>query len=417
MRPIRPRAALATAAAVAAGVLVPLTLSAAPAHAGVLLVKPTDTIQVTMRGNGHGHGLSQYGARGAAEAGLSYPKIVHFYYPHTRLKRLAPSAIRVRLSGFGKTTEVGAYSRLTVSGVSGVLPTAGVRRYRLVADSGSGLTLQQLRSAKGSTWRTYRSGLASQASFHRTNGHALRLWETDRTSTFYRGSLRAVRAAAHGSSAGVYTVNRISLDRYTAGVVPREMPASWERAAVRSQAVAARTYGRYGVEHPQSASYDLCDSTQCQVYGGLYRYDSNGHQVWSDYWPAASATSNYVLTYKGATIFSQFSASDGGWTVDGGQPYLTAHADPYDHDATGNPYVLYSKRVRVSTIAAYFGLATVTRIAITKRDGHGAWGGRVTAGNVTGTTSGRKSRQLNIDGFDLQFAVGAGTTWLSLSSV
>ncbi len=42
----------------------------------------------TGRGSGHGVGLSQWGARGMAEAGYSYKEILKHYYPGARLKKL-----------------------------------------------------------------------------------------------------------------------------------------------------------------------------------------------------------------------------------------------------------------------------------------------------------------------------------------
>jgi len=40
------------------------------------------------RGSGHGVGMSQWGARGMAEAGYSYKEILRHYYPGARLKKL-----------------------------------------------------------------------------------------------------------------------------------------------------------------------------------------------------------------------------------------------------------------------------------------------------------------------------------------
>jgi SpoIID/LytB domain protein len=241
----------------------------------------------------------------------------------------------------------------------------------------------------------------------------MRLFRTGGASTFYYGRLRAIRAATTGSASGVYTVNRVSYDAYTQGVVPREVPSSWPRAAVDAQAIAARTYGDYAVNHPLSADYDICDTTQCQVYGGHAYYDANIQEQWRDYPPAATDTSNRVLRYKGTPVFSQFAASNGGWSVAGTQPYLVAKADPYD-TASGDPYFLYKKAVSVKTIATAFGLHTVTSIAFTTRDSHGTWGGRVLTGSVHGTDALGHARSVPFGGSDFAAAIGAGTTWMHL---
>ena len=63
-------------------------------------------------------------------------------------------------------------------------------------------------------------------------------------------------------------MNVLRLDDYVKGVVPREMPASWPPAAVRAQAVAARTYAAFDRAAHPTRYYDTCDTTSCQVYGG-----------------------------------------------------------------------------------------------------------------------------------------------------
>jgi SpoIID/LytB domain protein len=388
----------AVAACVAA-----LLVNAGPANARPsLAVDPKGSIRLDVMGNGHGHGLSQYGARGAANAGLSYDRIVHFYYPGTKLTTLDPSHIRVLLGGTGSTTTVGGYPHLKVTGVDGELP-ASADKYQLVAGKHDGLKLREL---TGGTWRTYAAGLPDGARFSRTNRYSIRLYLPDGSSTRYSGSLAAYRS----SSGGVYTVNRVSLDRYTAGVAPREMPASWQRAAVHAQAVAARTYGYYAVLHPRSSRYDICDSTQCQVYGGHKHYYSDGNVAYTDYPAAVHGNENQVLTYQGSVIFAQFSASDGGYTADGGQPYLIAQPDPYDNAASGDPYLGYERSSSTSTIASYFGLRKVTGLTITKRDGHGAWGGRVLDADLKGTDANGNASTVHATGYDLQYAFGLGST-------
>jgi peptidoglycan hydrolase-like amidase len=388
--------------ALGTAVVVTATWLAAPAGAETITL-PTGSVTVHLRGNGHGHGLSQYGARGAAIAGLSATKILAFYYPGTSLVTLGSSTVRVLLSGTGTTTTVSAQSGLSVSGVSGALPTAGISRYRLIA-SGSTVALQRFTSA----WATVRSGLPAGASFSRSAG-TVRLYRTDGSSTVYRGALSAVR-----SGGGVITVNRVSLDGYTAGVVPREIPASWQATAVHAQAIAARSYGRNAVESHVGQTYDICDTTQCQVYGGMTHYDAAGNVLWTEDLAALSGNANMVLRYNGQTILAQFSASNGGWSVDGGQPYLVARADPYDNAASGDPYLSYTRSVPVSSIASHYGLAKATAVQITARDGHGVWGGRMTAGFVNGTDAQGHAQQIATTGFGLQAAMGVGTTWFTV---
>ncbi|UUZ58056.1 hypothetical protein [Nocardioides sp. B-3] len=63
-----------------------LTTLAAPAEARRVETFPVSgaaTITITGHGYGHGKGLSQYGAEGAAQQGLTWRQIIDFYYPGT----------------------------------------------------------------------------------------------------------------------------------------------------------------------------------------------------------------------------------------------------------------------------------------------------------------------------------------------
>ena len=398
------------AVAVTGALVTAVTVSPGAAGAStVTMAAKTKSVTVTWRGNGHGHGLSQYGARGAAAAGLTYRQIVAFYYPHTTLVKQKEPSIRVLLADFGSTTTVAGWAGLRVTGVSGTLPSVGVARYRLVADAKSGLTLQQLRSAKGSHWTTYRTGLKNRAAFTRGAGHSVQVLAPNGTSNLYRGAVRAVRTTTTGAGA-VNSVNAVGLERYTAGVAPREMPASWARQAVDSQAIAARTYAQYAIEHPRNRDWDICDTTACQVYGGYAYLDPAGRVAWRDDTTGVLDTSNLVVRYRGAAIFAQFSASNGGWSTDGGQPYLVAKADPYDTAAlSGDPYLAMTHTVTLASLARYYGLTKITKI-VTSTNGHGAWGGRTTGATVYGVRSG-KAVQVRATGFGLADALGAWTDW------
>ena len=184
----------------------------------------------------------------------------------------------------------------------------------------------------------------------RRAGHAVR----DRTSrrVAYRGTLRAIKGD---------TVNILPLDDYLKGVVPREVPASWKPAAVQAQAVAARTYAAFGRREPQASHYQICDTTACQVYGGYSDEETASNT-------AIAATAGQILTSGGLPAFTQFSASNGGWTSPGGFPYLPAKADPFDTVfRTGWTATVTAARWRRPARARHLPAAEVTR------DGNGQW--------------------------------------------
>lgn len=400
-------------AALGAAVLVVggATLLSAPAGATVSTsLAVLKNFRVDLRGNGHGHGMSQYGAQGAAEQGLGYRRILHFYYPGTRIRSLPARDVRVLISRHtGGPIVIAAQRGLHVDGIAGTLPTAGVRRYKFVAGRRAGIGLYALR---GGQWHKVRYGLPATTRIHRHG--PVRVFLGDGSSTAYRQNVLAVRRTPHGAT-GLLAVNRVSIDDYVAGVVPREMPASWDAAALKAQAVAARTYALYSMLHSSSSSaYDICDTSNCQVYGGAVHYYPDGSVAWTDDQAALTGDENQYLYYRGAPILAQFSASNGGWTADGGELYLPAQADPYDTAAI-DPYALYHETISSSSVASYFGLAKLTGITIVKRDGHGAWGGRVVTAQVTGRDAAGASTTVTTDGPDLQWAMGVGTDWLRLT--
>src|SRR4051794_29191757 len=181
---------------VLAGAACVSTVAASPA-AGVRVsetvrIGTAKTLSVSYRGNGHGHGMSQYGARGAARAGLSYRQILAFYYPGTSLVAMPHRIIRVKLAGTGATTTIAAQSHITVTGVRGFLPFTGIRRYRLIADAKAGLTLQRLAAKPGSAWTNVRTSLPNRAEFYRHGRVPTVVYLTNGTSTAYDGYVRAV---------------------------------------------------------------------------------------------------------------------------------------------------------------------------------------------------------------------------------
>ena len=192
----------------------------------------------------------------------------------------------------------------------------------------------------------------------------------------YRGELRNNRPSPTSSDRD--TVNVLGIDDYVRGVVPAEMPASWKPAAVQAQAVAARTYAIFERAANLNRHYQICDTTSCQVYKGV-----DGEHSLSD--AAVAATKGLYLTYQGAPAFTQFSASSGGWTADGGKPYLPTKADPYDA-WSGNKVHTWTTTVNESTLERrYPSIGDLRSVTVTRRSGSGDWQGRVESLKLTGS--------------------------------
>ncbi|WP_345269578.1 SpoIID/LytB domain-containing protein [Nocardioides nanhaiensis] len=350
-----------------AGVAAPAAADAvddSPRAPAVRAERAAPAISVLGNGYGHGRGLSQHGAQSRALDGQGHRAIVEHYYPGTTWGS-ARGKVLVQISADTTRDVVVAPRRgLVASAVRGGerVAVAKVRpratRFRLLPVQG-GTRVQALQGG----WRTLRT-LPGAAEF-RAQGQPVTLFVTPRTRVSYRGALRA---------AGGDTVNVVSLEDYLRGVVPQEVPALWHPEAVRAQSVAARTYAAFERAQPLAAHYQICDTSQCQVYGGA----SAEHPA-SD--AAIAATAGQVLLSGGRPAFTQFSASNGGWSVAGSQPYLRAAADPFDTAYRG-----WTASIDGAAVSrAYPAIGAFTGATVTRRDGNGRWGGRPLAVRLTGT--------------------------------
>lgn len=376
--------------------LLGLALTAVLALAGVAVPQEeaSAAVGVTLegRGYGHGRGMSQHGARGRADAGQTYRQIVATYYPGTTLTTGSDSTpIRVWIQGDTDSqtwvrTEPGLSVRTNGSSIA--LPTSlggqapTLWRIRLVSAT---LVVE---GYAGGVWQTHgdpaiTAALANQptATFVAPDSTVELVFTTYRE---YRGTVGATRVGT-GSTAVVRTVVTSTMGNYLRSVVPSEMPALWPADALRSQSVAARTYAAFDRDVDRNATwYDTCDTTSCQVYKGVADRRSSGAIITTHENPltdaAVAATAGQILTYGGQPAFTQFSASNGGYALAGSQPYLTAFADPYDQ------YPTWTASLSGTTIsAAYPAIGSFTGLAVTGRDGKGAYGGRVTGVRITGT--------------------------------
>ena len=393
-----------------------LAASTSPAHATMgthpreqVNVPPDATVTISGHGYGHGHGMSQYGAEGAARQGLTALQIMRFYYPHTKPGTAAgPVTVHLTADTDGDTTIMardGASLRDLKAKTTWPLPAKrhgrAVSQWRLDSSpNGTSRARYLTDAASDQTWHTWRK-LAGDGQF---NGGSKGLALVVGSSTVtYRGALQSRHPSDAAPTARV-TVNKLPLDAYLQGVVPREMPALWHPAAVRAQAIAARTYAAYERTEPISSVYQICDTSLCQVYGGK----SAEYPTSND---AVAKTAEQIRTYHDAPAFTQFSASNGGWSTAGSQPYLVAKADPYDGWA-GNANHSWTEQVPAARFAKVWPRrGRLTGIVVDQRDGNGDFGGRA----VRLTLSFANSPDLQLTGEDFRSKLALRSTWVDFS--
>jgi stage II sporulation protein D len=287
-------------------------------------------------GNGHGVGMSQYGAEGFALHGYTYGHILAHYYPGTAISRTGNTDVRVLLAAGRNSALVGSTGRFRVTDAEGrnfMLPASVQRVTRWFSVLGRRHRRRLLRFPLH-----FSPGVAPLT----LNGAA------------YRGSLAVVL--------GLDVVNVVPLESYLRGVVPAEMPSHWLRQALEVQAVAARSYVLASLR-PDSA-FDVYPDERSQVYLGI-RTERPSTDA------AVAATAGQIVTWHGVVAKTYFSSTSGGRTASnedawpGSQPvpYLRSVLDPYD---SISPYHRWRPLVLSSAgLSRRLGVAQVDDVEVT----------------------------------------------------
>ena len=126
-------------------------------------------------------------------------------------------------------------------------------------------------------------------------------WERQEDRT-YRGGLEF----RMGNDGKVLCIDEVKLEQYLKGVLPKEMSPGFPAAALRAQAVAARSYtmARWGIQH-RLDPFHLCAEVHCQAYAGVGQEDDRTNA-------AVDETRGQVLTYQDRVCETYYSAVCGG---------------------------------------------------------------------------------------------------------
>ena len=166
------------------------------------------------------------------------------------------------------------------------------------------------------------------------------LWETEEDTlavmpqgrdpvTWFRGNRYRGGFEYTVSGGGLQVVNVVDLEDYVKGVLPYEMSGDWELEALKAQAVCARTFACLNTKHLSAYGFDVCSSTDCQVYNGVGNATSTTDR-------AVEETEGECLYYDGELAEAYYHSSDGGATEDAENvwgadvPYLRGKEDPYE---------------------------------------------------------------------------------------
>lgn len=380
---------------------------------------------IIVRGHGWGHGLgmSQYGAQGAARLGCNHAQILGTYYSGTRLERrsltapvvaaLKEGAVRatalaengrvVWVSPEGTSLVQPAGQAWTVhgyvwNGTVGTVLLDGAGARRLFVPTG---TLRLAHATVTVRIRTYPVASNTPSSDTRVR------WGTagfTRTVDGYAVD-ETIASDARGTS----------VDKYLWGL--GEMPVSWPGEALRSQSDAARTYLARALS---GGAYQIGVTTAAQVYAGATREDEDARYRYP--WrTAVSATSGEVIVdSSGNLITAMYFSSDGGRSLSraevygsqGGFGYLSGVDDSRWDLASSNPHRSWATAFTPEQFATALGFGTVTGIGLAAL----GTADRAEGMKVTGTVDGA-TRTITFTGAAARTALGLRSpaftvTWL-----
>ena len=149
----------------------------------------------------------------------------------------------------------------------------------------------------------------------------IRSIERSQGTPVYSGSLEI-----KGTPEGLVLVNDLFLEDYLTKVVPSEMPPSYEKEALKAQAVCARTYAYRQIQGNAYSQYGahVDDSTNFQVYNNTSANDKSTQAVKETYGKMLFYEDKPIEAFYFSTSCGR-TADAGVWGTDSGKyPYLRA---------------------------------------------------------------------------------------------
>ena len=360
--------------------VIPLVLAVALAAPGAAYAAPS----FVFRGHGWGHGIgmAQYGAYGFAQEGWDLREDPCPLLPRNDAR---PGA-DVEDPGAARFRPQVPRDRLGVS-------VHGEGRDRLLGDAGPG----PVDLGTGLTLTLDGEAKVLEPPLRFSPGKSpLELGKP------YRGSI--VVTLADGR---LQAVNSLNLEKYLYGVVPGEMPPSWHPEALKTQAVAARTYAL--VSRKTDGSFDVFADTRSQVYGGIQVEKPKTNA-------AVNATRGKVVLYNGELAWTFYSASSGGrtaaiqhvWPDSEPVPYLVSVKDPHDDISPYHDWgpVTFTAKQLAAKLGSRLPAGLKTLEVKSNR-----WG-RAQSVIAVG-----KNGSKEISGWDMRILLGLRSTWFTIEVV
>ena len=421
---------IALALLVVSAVIMPLTQTDPP-KASANNLPPLGVI-IRGHGNGHGRGLSQYGAFAwATRLGSTWQAIIDFYYGGSgrTLTSLTPAdagltpggvmSVRLEVQDGKQAAVVSDSKTLTWTGKSG---TYGSMIARPVSTNTYDIYASANIACGASTgtpagFTLIGDNVRGPIDFVTTNSsNPAAVAPTDLVglcepaTSAYKARIRYYRGGIRATVDGVNNhrvVNLVALESYLRGVVPRESPAGWGDAAgglgmhaLRAQAVAARSYSLSEARYSYAKT---CDTQNCQVYGGaaLRTVGSSATVIEDSRTDRAIAeTAGFVVKdSRNSIVRTEFTSSNGGRTASG-----TFQAKIDNGDITADAALQnWTRFISAAQLQKMYPSIGVFLSVTTTHDGLGGdFNGYTTSVTITGTAGSITRTGWNFRGdFDL----------------
>ena len=237
------------------------------------------------------------------------------------------SMIRVLLSASGYT----GYTHENVCLTSSVPFWSVCRDVRTDYEAGTELTIDSKSLPQGQSMVIQTSATSGQIqilSLDRGQGHPA-----------YRGMIEITNMGD-----GLILVNELLLEEYLYGVVPSEMPASYDIEALKVQAVCARSFAAAAIRSPRFSQWNahVDDSTATQVYNNSGE-DPRATQ-------AVDETAGKVLLWQQTPVEAYFYSTSCGSSSSPGDIWLSGESPEY---MEGRLQIIGSKDVDLSSEDAF----------------------------------------------------------------
>lgn len=141
-------------------------------------------------------------------------------------------------------------------------------------------------------------------------------------------------------------IKELNLEEYLIGVLAAEIPASFHEEALKAQAVAARTYAMYKIEHSKNKDYHVLTTITDQSYiteGDMQeKWQQDFDKYYSKIKNAVNETDNEVMYYNDEIIEAFYFSMSNGKTEDASTvfqeelPYIESVVSSWDNENLNN---------------------------------------------------------------------------------